>query len=273
MAMRWRRSSLAIVWMALASVVAHAQTVPRGGAMEYVGIERDKPFSADRVTKPASHPAGGTGQTRELVEHAARDSAGRIRIERNHAFPPVSSADEVELSSAEGKNITAKRATLGLNIVISDYANGQSIQLLPAMQIARTRTIPKLTPGGPGDRPFSSHFGGRAGPNTEDLGEKEIAGFLAHGYKQTQFGKEEDGEWNGKPIREWERWVSDELAVTLIETVRDLKNNQESTSELTNIKREEPDASLFEIPAGFMINPTTEQMPRIIGNGKPTSQP
>lgn len=89
----------------------------------------------------------------------------------------------------------------------------------------------------------------------EDLGEKYIDGILGRGFKTTKLGSEEDGDWYGRPVRISEIWVSDDLAATLVEIDAYPRLKTEDTSTLTNIQREEPDPSLFEIPAGFWINP------------------
>ena len=266
-------SSLAIAWIAVAFLVARAQTAPHGGTLEYLGVERDKPFTAERVTRVVTHSDGTADTSSELFELMARDSAGRIRIERRGLQPPAKASEEIEGKTLDGKTFTTTRELAETVVLIMDYSHGTRIQLRPGMQIAWTRTIHPITPGGPGDRPYSSYFGTQARPNTEDLGNRAIEGIMAHGFRQTQLGTEKDGDWNGKPIRVWERWVSDDLAVTLLETMRDLRNNKERTTTLGKIRREEPDPSLFEIPSGYTVNRTPENMPRVFGNGKPTSQP
>ena len=58
----------------------------------------------------------------------------------------------------------------------------------------------------------------RTSPNVsvEDLGTKTIEGFQARGIKTIWLGTEKDGEWNAKPIRALEQWLSDDLGVTLL---------------------------------------------------------
>jgi hypothetical protein len=63
---------------------------------------------------------------------------------------------------------------------------------------------------------------------------------------------------NGRPLRIVEKWMSDELGVTVLYVQSDLKAHSESTSRFTNIKRTEPDASLFEIPPNYKITLTQE---------------
>jgi len=109
-----------------------------------------------------------------------------------------------------------------------------------------------------------------AGVVAEDLGSKIIDGVEARGIKITQFGAGDD-EWKGKPIRISERWVSDDLAAVLAEKTIDLKKGSEATSTLVDIKREEPDAALFQIPAGFKINPSPAEYPYQFVTGTPAA--
>jgi hypothetical protein len=97
----------------------------------------------------------------------------------------------------------------------------------------------------------------------EQLGTREIQGISARGVMTTTLGTEEDGDWNGKPIRETELWISDDLAAQMRRIVRDLRAGSQDISELMAIKREEPDPALFEIPQGYVINP-------VIPGGLPT---
>ena len=59
----------------------------------------------------------------------------------------------------------------------------------------------------------------------------------------------------------------------LIDTTIDLKKSTETTSSLVDIERAEPDPTLFQIPAGFKIDPTPHEMPFQFIGGKPTTQP
>ena len=69
----------------------------------------------------------------------------------------------------------------------------------------------------------------------EQLGTREIQGIPAKGVKTTTLGTEKEGEWNGKPIRETELWVSDELAAQMLKIVRDLRARSEGRFELMAI--------------------------------------
>jgi hypothetical protein len=77
----------------------------------------------------------------------------------------------------------------------------------------------------------------------------------------TTLATENDGGWKGMPTLVDEYWVSDGLGVTMLEIHTTLRNKNESRSILTQIKRQEPDAALFEIPPDYKINPPPEKKP------------
>ena len=76
---------------------------------------------------------------------------------------------------------------------------------------------------------------------------------MVHGLRQTVYGAKDEGEWAGRPIRIVEDWVCDDLAVNVLEVRTSLKLHQVNMDSLTDIKKEEPDASLFEIPPDYRI--------------------
>ena len=88
----------------------------------------------------------------------------------------------------------------------------------------------------------------------EELRTRDIQGIPARGLKTT-LGTEQDGDWNGKPISESELWVSDELSAQMLWIRKDLGTGKEGTSELLEIKRAEPDPTLYEIPKDYEVNP------------------
>ena len=57
------------------------------------------------------------------------------------------------------------------------------------------------------------------------------------------------------PIRALELWLSDDLGVTLLLVNSDFRKATEFRTFLTNIRRIEPDGSLFEVPLEYKINP------------------
>ena len=220
----------------------------------------DKPFTAERVTRSVTHSESGNKETVQRVEYISRDSSGRIRFELRRTTDDVAAKPETEA-------IKTANEELPLQILIFDRAKGRTISIQPGMHVAWVKET-----GDNGDsleqpRPFSAHFDGLLGMRPppgvmfEDLGTRNIVGIEARGIKGTNLGREKDGEWQGRPILETEVWVSDDLAITLLKIVRNCKTNGENETSILNLKQEEPEPSLFEIPAGYTINPDTMPQP------------
>jgi hypothetical protein len=273
--------------MLLATAAANAQNPsptpspdqrPRhcGGTI-YIGGQTANPFTAKRTTKATTILPDGTRQLTERVEFLARDSDGRVRIERPGIVQPAGDKEKVILHTRDGGQIETTREIMGISILIFDCPDSMTIQIQPGMQIARvTKGTPVPEPKGP-PRPYSIRvtnlLSGKPRPDisVEDLGYREIEGISARGVRLTNLGTESDGEWNGKPVRITETWASDDLAATILEILSDPRKQTEAIVTLTNIKREEPAHSLFEIPPGYKVNPTSDEMPLQMGGGVPVA--
>jgi hypothetical protein len=239
---------------------------PQACGMSYVGRQINNPFTARRITKTTGTPATDVPRMPEILEIVTRDGAGRVRIEKHPDPTRQGGNDPVVLHTQDGGQINTTRAELHAQTIIFDCSDGKMITLQPGMKIAHLHEGRAMQPGLRAERPYSVFFTAMLRHNptadvfAEDLGHKTIEGIDALGVKTTQLGSEE-GEWKGKPIRIFERWISDDLAVVLVETVIDLKKNMQTTNTLTVISRVEPEAFLFEIPAGYQINPAPADLP------------
>jgi hypothetical protein len=271
--------AISIAAMAVTSTAQSSRTVasPQGcGRPPYVGIAVRNPFTARHITKSTS----GSGQNARTMpgvwEVVARDSAGRIREEK-HSDIAGHAAHSVVLRTRDGGEINTTRGELNVITTIFDCAGGKMIQLQPGMKIARLYEVRGEQAGLAGERPYSFFFTSllRHNPTAdvlaEDLGHKIINGIDAVGVKTTQIGSEED-QWKGRTIRIFEKWVSDELAATLLETGVDFKKKLESTSSLVGLSRVEPDPALFEIPGDYKVNPTPDEIPFTLGAAKPGTE-
>jgi hypothetical protein len=247
------------------STTAYGQTLFCQG---WRAIESDpgKPFTAQNVSHSVTHYPDGTEHTFDSSDLVARDTGGRVYREwhppsidgRRNQPPDVS-------SRKEGRIYTAV-------ISISDCGGGKATTVFPDMKIARVTEGPRT------DLHYNSFFEALAymqrPSNTvfEDLGFKEIEGFPTHGFRVMVLGTEDDGEWSGKPTYFTECWVSDDLAATILEIHTSLRGKNESRGTLTHIQRQEPNASLFEIPSDYKINPPPEEQAPSTVNAKPIIQ-
>ena len=157
---------------------------------------------------------------------------------------------------------------MGISILIFDCPSSTMVLIQPGMQIAHvTKLSPPAAKSNRPPPPYSIRvtnlLSGKPQPDisVEDLGYREIEGISARGVRLTNLGTERDDDWKGKPVRITETWASDDLAATILEIHSDPRKQMEDIVTLTNIKREEPVHSLFEIPPGYKINPTPAEMP------------
>ena len=204
-----------------------------------------EPYSAVETTESIQTLADGNRIVNSTTAHIYRDSQGRIRHE---ATLP-----------AMGANITPP--TL---VTISDPVTGVSYSLDPFQKIAwkmpaspkfideqfaKTRTL-ALTKAGP-NLVFNGTING-AKPSHEDLGVQEIQGVNAQGTRETTtIAAGEVG--NERPITiTSERWYSPDLKIEL-KTVRSDPRMGETSLTVTDLNREEPDPSLFQVPSDYTV--------------------
>lgn len=267
--MRWACSSAGVIaTLALVCTApAHAQIRKGCNGINYVGADSSNPFTAEYVTTSTTLSSAGAPKTIVLREDVARDSQGRIRFEKHGVTRLRDDRKTMTLETADGKQFTVTREEFGTLITISDCVSGTFVALQPGLRIAQV----KEGNGAPATEPIKRAYSvayipgpdAKMPPNmsVEQLGNREIQGISARGVRTTTLGTETDGDWNGKPIRETELWVSDVLAAQMLKVDKDLRAGSQTTSELIEIKREEPDPTLFNIPKDYEVNP--KMLPRM----------
>jgi hypothetical protein len=226
----------------------------------FVGVERAKPFVAQRVVTSTSHGPDGIITKVEWTEFTARDTGGRIRFEQKDPFKAPDWRENGVMTNHDIEKIVLPAGSLGSLVTIFDCFKRKSIVLQPELAVAHViQTCDSLPPEQWGNDPYSylitRLLNLRTPPNVlvEDLGYREIGGITARGMRSTFVGTEKDGEWSGRPTGVVERWMSDELAATVLYIHSDLKTQVETVSSFTNIKKGAPGAALFEIPPGYKV--------------------
>lgn len=218
---------------------------PRGGEMGIVGFEEGPgahvvtgvPVTAQTKVVVTQTLGDGTQINRTVSGALYRDSQGRTRREGTMpGFGPM------------GESGNAEQV-----VMIHDPVAGAHYLLEPNKKIAHKM-------GKPGHaKPESGHAWapGGAHPTNENvtkesLGTQTINGVSAVGTRITrtipagQIG-------NDKPIQiVTERWYSNDLQVTVMSKHSDPRFGT-TTSELTNVSRSEPAASLFQVPADYTV--------------------
>lgn len=207
------------------------------GGNIYIGGQTANPFTAKRTTKATTILPDGTRKLTEWVEFLARDSDGRVRLERPGIRQPAGDEEKVILHTRDGGKIETTQEAIGSSIRIFDCTGSEMILLQPGMQVAH---VTKLSPPAKPNRPLppfsirvTNLLSGKPRPDisVEDLGYREIEGISARGVRLTNLGTESDGEWNGKPVRISETWASDDLAATILKIIP-IRGNKWKTSSL-----------------------------------------
>ena len=234
-----------------AVLLVHAQDAPPPGPppeAEMLGVEmgggprqvvKGAPFSAQTNIETTQTLADGTHIDRKSPGMVYRDSMGRTRHEEN--------------LSAIGPMAVGHKS--GQFVMIHDPVAGTHMVLDPS-----TKTAQQMPGHGHGDGPDAVRVRGdnkrakddSANVTKQDLGTQTIEGVVATGTRITRtIPAGEIG--NDKPIQiVTERWFSNDLQVVVKSTHTDPRWGT-STYQLTNINRNEPAASLFQVPADYTV--------------------
>ncbi len=221
-------------------------------AMGFVGFEAGlggktitgAPFSATFSTQTTQALADGNQIQRSTTGTFARDSQGRTR--RDMTLPAVGPW------STSGQ--TAPHV-----VFINDNVAGTQYILQPDRKVARKmgRMHDGRHGGPPPDSEFASGSGtGRANNRnsvtTTSLGTQTINGVQAEGTRVTHtIPAGAIGNANPIVITN-ERWYSTELQ-TVVMIKRSDPRMGTTTFQLTNIQKQEPDATLFQVPADYTV--------------------
>lgn len=247
------------------SATARGQIFSSCREIQRVAGKTGNPITARIFERVVSQSPDGTEYVTEFSGSEARDATGRVYSEIR--FRPSGQSSSEKTRTETGTFGFKPKSRINSEVFISDCPNGRGVTLFPDLKIAQImkgrgaftsqQTRPQITY-------FESLTAGVPSNDViEDLGSKEIEGIQTHGYRTTVLGTENDGEWNGKPTYIAELWVSDELAITVLEIRTSLKGKSESKVTRSNIKRVEPDPSLFEIPPDYAVNPSSSDVPTL----------
>jgi hypothetical protein len=229
-------------------------------AFKFIGVERGKPFTAQRSIVASAKSPDGSERTIEWTELVSRNSAGRIRFEQSEEFKPPADISSVGLIDHEIEKVLVRGSRPGRLVTIFDCFSGTGTAIQPELKTANVmQTCNTLPPFRDTDEPYSQWIATllamKSSPEVilDNLGYAEIQGVRARGLGFTRVGSENDLEWNGKPTVIGEKWMSDDLAATVLQSYSDLRKHTETRVTLTHIERNEPDSRLFEIPPGYTI--------------------
>jgi hypothetical protein len=249
-----------MIAMQAATMDQLVQVGPPGFALQIINQDGEftgqtvagAPFSAHEVNDSVQTLADGNRITRTTESQLYRDNQGRMRREVSFTPPPGVTGNQ--------------KHTV---ITIDDPVSGVTYSLEAEQHIARKLIRPtpqddamfraklmaesKAQAGAPANVIFykaGKENGGQSA--TEDLGSQVIEGVTATGTRVTTTIPA-GAIGNEQPIRiVSERWYSPDLQTVVLSKLNDPRIG-ETTHKLANINRSEPDASLFQVPAGYTI--------------------
>jgi len=203
------------------------------------GAVKDLPFSAKFSIETYQVLADGTHIARKTGGALYRDGLGRVRQEITLPLPLPASAS----------------AELGNMVIMSDPSTGAHWTLMPASKTAMKMIMPASPVekmNGDSNTEKNFHAIGVAGGSAENLGTQNMEGVsvsgtrTAHAIPVGQLG-------NDQPLQlVTEQWYSPELHMTVF-LKRDDPMSGTKTLRVTDIRRAEPDAAIFNVPADYTV--------------------
>jgi len=209
--------------------------VPAVGISEWISIVSipsvpNAPFSATTMMDNVQMLADGTTVTTKTMTTIARDSKGRTHNENRYYLRPSDQGEGRIRDITIFDPITRTRTTL------NPSTNQATVAPLPPtrQQLSGTPSVRSRREG------------------EEDLGFSSIEGLSVHGFRRSRTISEgEDGNDRAITITD-EYWYSDDLHMNLTVKHADPRHGTQFVT-LTQLKRDEPDPKMFEIPAGYAV--------------------
>jgi len=192
------------------------------------------PFSATVVIESQRDWFDDTIQVRRTINLIARDSNGRTHHESRRLMPEYFHGTPELISIRLFDPSTRIRTTCD-----------------PALHVARQQLIPKDAKMGNTSN---------ASVRTEDLGVTTLNGLQTKGTRRT-FTISAKASGTGKPVEVVdEEWYSEDLHMNLLVRHSDPRMGTQTIG-ISGLKREEPPASMFEVPAGYRVLSITSPDP------------
>jgi hypothetical protein len=278
---------LACSALALGSIVAiQAQTGPVSVKLApfeaklaplEVKIVTGQPYSAEIVSESIQTLADGNRIVQRSTGHVFRDGQGRVRREedRPSGVPSVSIMDPTKgvTITLDAVNRAARETPNGFSIVLKAAVENltEMVKKAEAAKLAARRAADgsvqeadqrkaelegerrKVEIGGGGRAGFVRKSGEKLDEQAEErLQDRLIEGVWASGVRRTTtFAKGAIG--NEQPLKVVsEEWTSPDLQI-LVSTDRNDPRTGRSTYRLLRINRNDPDPTLFEVPADYTV--------------------
>jgi hypothetical protein len=245
--MRILRTSLSLAGVSLlfAGQLVAAQNPGFGAPRGFFGrdgafgarVVTGQPYSGVRTTTFVQTLSSGGTINRTTTTNEARDSNGRFYR-------------QTVVSGGSGAARTMSSVFDPTNRTITNWSSDK--------QQATVRQLPNFSghrPDSAGSQPDGQqrqfHRNGPT-PVVTQLGSKTLSGVEVTGTRTTiTFPAGSFGNSEAVTVTH-ERWVSQDLGVTVMETDSDPRDGVRTTT-LSNIQRTEPDQTLFQVPQGYTV--------------------
>jgi len=218
------------------------------------GTVTGAPYSAVQVTEMVQKLGDGNTIVEKSQTNVYRDTQGRVRIEHMLPSRPGSSQTAGSQQAAR-KMVSIFDPVANTSYVLQPNENKAFKSPMhsrpPADAGAQTRSrSPRHREPGSGNAPQVQ---------TENLGLQTINGVAATGTRTTQtIPAGAIGNTNAIQIVR-EVWMSADLKIPVMIKTSDPRFG-ETTMQLTNVLQTNPDAALFQVPAGFTVQNSHDRM-------------
>jgi hypothetical protein len=184
------------------------------------------PFSATAVIEVQRYLPGGSTQIRRTINLIARDSQGRTHNETRRLMPEYFHGSPPLLSVRLFDPLTQMRTVCD-----------------PTLHIARQEVIAKQPRANSFPNPFM---------HIDDLGTTTLNGLQARGTRRSYKIAAKASATGSSVEIEVEEWYSEDLHLNLLTRHTDPRIGI-LTIGVSGLKRDEPSASMFQVPAGYQI--------------------
>jgi hypothetical protein len=226
------------------------------------------PYSAEAVTESTQTLTDGNRITSKSTALTYRDSEGRTRREMALSLPGVSDPPTFITINDPVANVSYHldtRAKTARKLPVAPDGMSFGIASAPAMGAVRGPGVMaggatiSIQHAGPPQAGVRIRSGGE--PKSESLGKRAIDGMIAEGTRSTITipAGEIGNERNIDIVTE--RWYSPELQTVVLSKHSDPRLG-ETTYSLTNVKRNDPHPSLFQVPSDYTLA-NDEGMPNV----------
>jgi len=236
---------LAIHILLLGAALAQGQTGIWMGAgpTPHSGIIQDAPFSADLVSIN-DQVNGAPGLKTEFHGKVGRDAQGDTYYAMEHMMPV-----------ADGPRPVRVIITHPAALTVTTLDPQSKTAFVSHVTAAMIGTVPLLTPGNvpatADGKPGAAVAQGTENATVEQLGTKEMNGLQVVGVRKTHTTPAHNA--NGKPfVSTVETWTSPELKIVVMMQTQ-TSNGDRHLTKLENLVGSEPNAALFQVPAGYSV--------------------